>query len=108
MQPSIRLYRRILRSTCYFFQPFQMDELDPLEVCQRCAQEQAQRTVAPAAERDVAAAELAQRRADEVAPVRAPPGQVERLGLLDGIAGLLAPQLAQPLDVQMLQMAGET
>ena len=72
-------------------QPFQMHELDPFEVCQRRAQEQAQRAIAVAAERDIAAVELAQRRADEVAPARAPAGQVECLGLLERIAGLLAP-----------------
>src|SRR5262245_10685522 len=84
-----------------------MNELNTLEVRQRRAHKQAQRPVAPAAKRYIATAELAQRRADKVAPASAPPGQIERLGLLDGIAGLLAPQLVQPLDVQMQQVAAE-
>src|SRR4051812_8389051 len=85
-------------------QRFQMDKLDQLEVGQGYAEHQTDRAIAVAAERYVATPELAQRRTDEVAPARAPAGLIERLGLLDRIAGLLAQQLVQVLDIQVQQV----
>src|SRR4051812_27348634 len=84
-----------------------MNKFDPLEVRQRRAEQQADCAIAVAAERHVAALELTQRRADEVAPARAPAYLIERLGLLYRVAGLLAPQLVHVLDIQVQQMLGQ-
>src|SRR5215212_956507 len=84
-----------------------MRKLNQLEVRQRCAEQQPNRAIAVATKCYVAPPELTQWRADEVARACAPAGLIERLSLLDRVAGLLAPQLVKVFDIQMQQVLGQ-